>query len=78
MSVWGNGPRAALIGAGVFFLSGAGMQIRAECFDKQRNGECGAATFMSVVAGAPPNPADQAPPADKTGGFDGERAYEQV
>jgi glutaminyl-peptide cyclotransferase len=34
--------------------------------------------FMSAVAGAPPNPSDQAPPADKTGGFDGERAYEQV
>ncbi len=34
--------------------------------------------FMSAVAGAPPNPADQAPSADKTGGFDGERAYEQV
>jgi glutaminyl-peptide cyclotransferase len=34
--------------------------------------------FMSAVAGAPPNPADEAPPAEKTGGFDGKRAYEQV
>src|SRR5580704_3806454 len=34
--------------------------------------------FMSAVAGAPPKPADDAPPADKTGGFDGKRAYEQV
>jgi Zn-dependent M28 family amino/carboxypeptidase len=34
--------------------------------------------FMSAVAGAPPNPSDQAPSPDKTGGFDGERAYEQV
>ncbi len=35
--------------------------------------------FMSAVAGAPPVPVDQqAPPADKTNGFDGKRAYEQV
>jgi glutaminyl-peptide cyclotransferase len=41
-------------------------------------GNAGQPPFMSAVAGPPPNPADQAPPADKTGGFDGERAYEQV
>ena len=34
--------------------------------------------FMSAVAGPPPRPADEAPPAEKTGGFDGKRAYEQV
>jgi glutaminyl-peptide cyclotransferase len=36
--------------------------------------------FMSVVAGTPPAvpPDDQAPPPEKTGGFDGQRAYEQV
>jgi glutaminyl-peptide cyclotransferase len=36
--------------------------------------------FMSTVAGAPPAvaPGDEAPPADKTGGFDGQFAYEQV
>lgn len=36
--------------------------------------------FMSAVAGAPPAvpAADQAPPADTTGGFDGNRAYAQV
>ena len=34
--------------------------------------------FMSAVAGPPPNPADEAPPAEKTGGFDGKLAYEQV
>jgi glutaminyl-peptide cyclotransferase len=33
---------------------------------------------MSVVAGNPPNAADEAPPPDKTAGFDGRRAYEQV
>jgi Zn-dependent M28 family amino/carboxypeptidase len=35
--------------------------------------------FMSAVAGSPPVAAGQeAPPADKTGGFDGKRAYDQV
>jgi glutaminyl-peptide cyclotransferase len=34
--------------------------------------------FMSAVAGAPPKPADEAPPPEKTGSFDGKRAYEQV
>jgi hypothetical protein len=34
--------------------------------------------FMSTVAGSPPSPADQAPPPDKTGGFDGKRAFDQV
>jgi glutaminyl-peptide cyclotransferase len=35
---------------------------------------------MSAVAGSAPvpAPADEAPPADKTGGFDGKRAYDQV
>ena len=35
--------------------------------------------FMSAVAGqAPVPPEDQAPAADRTGGFDGKRAYDQV
>ncbi|HEY2458790.1 MAG TPA: M28 family peptidase [Candidatus Acidoferrum sp.] len=34
--------------------------------------------FMSAVAGNAPKPADAAPPADTTGGFDGNKAYEQV
>jgi glutaminyl-peptide cyclotransferase len=40
------------------------------------------APFMSAVTTAPPpaqqNPADEAPPPDKTGGFDGKRAYAHV
>jgi glutaminyl-peptide cyclotransferase len=36
------------------------------------------APFMSAVASHPPSPADEAPPPDQTGGFDGKRAYEQV
>jgi len=34
--------------------------------------------FMSAVAGNPPAQANDAPPPEKTGGFDGKRAYEQV
>jgi hypothetical protein len=34
--------------------------------------------FMSAVASAPPQSADDAPAAEKTGGFDGKRAYAQV
>jgi Zn-dependent M28 family amino/carboxypeptidase len=34
--------------------------------------------FMSAVAGSAPSPEEAAPPPEKTGGFDGHRAYEQV
>jgi len=34
--------------------------------------------FMSAVAGNPPAQANDAPPPEKTGEFDGKRAYEQV
>src|SRR5216684_7768506 len=34
--------------------------------------------FMSAVASAPPQTADEAPPPEKTGGFDGKRAYAHV
>jgi len=39
--------------------------------------ETGQPPFMSAVAGNAP-PEDAAPPPEKTGGFDGRRAYEQV
>jgi len=34
--------------------------------------------FLSAVASAPPQASDDAPPPDKTGGFDGKRAYSLV
>jgi glutaminyl-peptide cyclotransferase len=34
--------------------------------------------FMSAVASTPPQTADDAPPPEKTGGFDGKRAFAQV
>jgi glutaminyl-peptide cyclotransferase len=38
----------------------------------------GAPPFMSAVASAPPQAADDAPSPDKTGGFDGKRAFAHV
>src|SRR6266699_4517289 len=34
--------------------------------------------FMSAAASAPPQAADDAPPPEKTGGFDGKRAFAHV
>src|SRR6266567_3473980 len=34
--------------------------------------------FMSTVASTPPQAADDAPPPEKTGGFDGKRAFAHV
>ena len=34
--------------------------------------------FMSAITSVPPQTADDAPPPEKTGGFDGKRAYAQV
>jgi hypothetical protein len=34
--------------------------------------------FMSTVASTPPQSSDDAPPPEKTGGFDGKRAYALV
>src|SRR6266404_9915435 len=34
--------------------------------------------FMSAVASAPPQTSDDAPPPEKTGGFDGKRAFAHV
>src|SRR5580693_4065232 len=64
--------------ASAFFLVLAGCKAKAD------NPQPAAkdAPFMSAVTTAPPpaqqNPADEAPPPGKTGGFDGKRAYAQV
>jgi glutaminyl-peptide cyclotransferase len=79
MSVWRNGPRAVLVCVVFFSCLGLGCKSGQSA---SPNGDgaanAGQPPFMSAVAGAPPKPADEAPPADKTGGFDGKRAYEQV
>jgi glutaminyl-peptide cyclotransferase len=45
---------------------------------KSKGAEASAAPFMSTVASAPPQAADEAPSPDKTGGFDGHRAFAHV
>ncbi|SRR6266567_3642009 len=45
---------------------------------KSKGAEASAAPFMSTVAFAPPQTADDAPPPDKTGGFDGKRVFAHV
>ena len=57
------------------FLGLAGCKTKA---DSSRNPGAKDAPFMSAVTVAPPQAADEAPPPEKTGGFDGKRAYAQV
>jgi len=79
MSVWRKGSRIFLLG--VVFFSCLALGCKSGETASTNGGSAANAEqppFMSAVAGAPPKPADEAPPADKTGGFDGKRAYEQV
>jgi glutaminyl-peptide cyclotransferase len=45
---------------------------------KETTGAAAQPPFMSAVASTPPQAPDDAPPPDKTGGFDGKRAYALV
>src|SRR6266403_5636136 len=45
---------------------------------KESPGAASQPPFMSAVASAPPQTSDDAPPSDKTGGFDGKRAFAHV
>ena len=64
--------------ASVLFFALAGCKAKADSAQPAAKD----APFMSAVTTAPPpvaqNPADEAPAPDKTGGFDGKRAYAQV
>jgi glutaminyl-peptide cyclotransferase len=68
--------------ASIFLLAVAGCKAKAD--NPQPNAKD--APFMSAVTTAPPpaaaqasvQPNDEAPPPDKTGGFDGKRAYAHV
>src|SRR5208282_3917796 len=59
----------------------AGLALAAGC-GKTSGGPAtttlGTTPFMSAVAGSEPAAGDEAPAAEKTDGFDGKRAYEQV
>src|SRR5260370_11132041 len=45
---------------------------------KSKGAQDTASPFMSTVASTPPQSADDAPPPEKTGGFDGKRAFAHV
>jgi len=64
----------AAICVSAVFLGLAGCKTKAD--SSQPNTKD--APFMSAVTVAPPQAADEAPPPEKTGGFDGKRAYAQV
>jgi len=74
MNFMHRNPMRAAICVSAFFLGLAGCKAKAD------SSQPGAkdAPFMSAVTVAPPQAADEAPPPEKTGGFDGKRAYAQV
>src|SRR5271170_2489057 len=64
----------AALGAAALLLIFSGCKAKANSAQPAS----AAAPFMSAVTTAPPPAADEAPPPDKTGGFDGKRAYAAV
>src|SRR5258708_37986975 len=77
MSVWRKGSRIFLLG--VVFFSCLALGCKSGETASTNGGSAanaGQPPFMSAVAGAPPKPAGEAPPAGKAGGFDGKGAYE--
>jgi glutaminyl-peptide cyclotransferase len=78
MSVWRNGSRILLFCVVFFSCLALGCKSGETASTNSGTANAGQPPFMSAVAGAPPKPADEAPPPEKTGGFDGKRAYEQV
>ena len=82
MSGWRDGSRAVLLAAVVVATLVFGCKS-GETSSTNSAAAAGTANpaqppFMSAVAGNPPAQATDAPPPEKTGGFDGKRAYEQV
>jgi hypothetical protein len=78
MSIWKNGQRVA-VGCAMFLLCFAvGCNSGPNASSTNAKSNPAQPPFMSAVAGPPPNPSDEAPPPEKTGGFDGKHAYEQV
>jgi len=78
MSLWRKSSRALLIGAAVLSCVGSGCKPGESAGTATGTANPAQPPFMSAVAGNPPPQADDAPPPEKTGGFDGKRAYEQV
>jgi glutaminyl-peptide cyclotransferase len=60
----------------ILVLAALTMSCLAGC--KSKGAEASTAPFMSTVATPPPQVADEAPAPEKTGGFDGKRAFAHV
>jgi len=78
MSFLQNGSRAVLCGTVLLAVVALGCKSGETAGTTTGAGNPGQPPFMSAVAGNPPAQALDAPPPEKTGGFDGKRAYEQV
>jgi hypothetical protein len=60
------------------FLLNLALVFLAGCQASDSSSSAGQTPFMSAAAANPPQASDDAPPPDKTGGFDGKRAYALV
>lgn len=78
MRFWREGSRVLLCGAVVLAGVTLGCKSGETAGPAANTPNPGQPPFMSAVAGNPPAQATDAPPPEKTGGFDGQRAYEQV
>jgi glutaminyl-peptide cyclotransferase len=64
--------------AGIFLTALAGCKTKGGNSTESGSSSAGAAPFMSTLASAPPRSADEAPPPESTGGFDGSKAFAHV
>jgi glutaminyl-peptide cyclotransferase len=64
--------------AGIFLAALTGCKTKGDHSTSSGSSSAGAEPFMSALASAPPQSADDAPPPDSTGGFDGKRAFAHV
>lgn len=64
--------------AGFFLIALAGCKAKDDYTTNSESSSASTAPFMSAVASAPPQIADDAPPPESTGGFDGKKAFAQV
>ncbi len=78
MKAWRSGSRVVALSAALLACVTLGCNSGETSAKNGSAVNAGQAPFMSAVAGTPPKSADDAPPPDKTGGFDGQRAYQQV
>src|SRR6266700_1683886 len=69
--------KRVLQSAAIFCIIPAGL-TGCKASGNESNGTASQPPFMSAVASTPPQAADDAPPPEKTGGFDGKRAFAHV